>query len=77
MNGKVTCEALKKVRKQIADANGIPYEPAVCTHNGNCPGTCPACEAEVRYIERELAARKRKEGHLNIVGVAKDLLPSY
>ena len=77
MNGKVTCEALKKVRKQIADANGIPYEPAVCNHKGNCPGTCPACEAEVRYIERELTARKRKEGHLNIVGVAKDLLPSY
>ena len=76
MNGKVTCEALKKVRKQIADANGIPYEPAVCTHKGNCPGTCPACEAEMRYIERELAARKRKEGHLHIVGVAKDLLPS-
>ncbi len=77
MNGKVTCETLKEVRKQIADANGIPYEPAVCNHKGNCPGTCPACEAEVRYIERELAARKRKEEHLHIVGVAKDLLPSY
>ena len=77
MYGKLTCETLKKVRKQIADANGIPYEPAVCNHKGDCPGTCPACEAEVRYIERELAARKRKEGHLNIVGVAKDLLPSY
>ncbi len=76
MYGKLTCETLKKVRKQIADANGIPYEPAVCNHKGDCPGTCPACEAEVRYIESELAARKRKEGHLNIVGVAKDLLPS-
>ena len=76
MNGKVTCEALKKVRKQIADANGIPYEPVVCNHKGDCRGTCPACEAEMRYIERELAVRKRKEGHLHIVGVAKDLLPS-
>ena len=77
MNGKVTCEALKKVRKQIADANGIPYEPVACNHKGDCRGTCPACEAEMRYIERELAVRKRKEGHLHIVGVAKDLLPSY
>ena len=77
MNGKLTCETLKKVRKQIADANGIPYEPAVCTHKGNCPGTCPACEAEVRYIERELTARKNEKKHLHIVGVAKDLLPSY
>ncbi|MBQ4036429.1 MAG: membrane receptor RagA, partial [Paludibacteraceae bacterium] len=76
MNGKLTCETLKKVRKQIADANGIPYEPAVCNHKGNCPGTCPACEAEVRYIERELAARKNEKKHLHIVGVAKDLLPS-
>ena len=76
MNGKVTCEALKKVRKQIADANGIPYEPVVCNHQGDCRGTCPACEAEMRYIERELAARKNEKKHLNIVGVAKDLLPS-
>ena len=30
----------------------------------------------MRYIERELAVRKRKEEHLHIVGVAKDLLPS-
>lgn len=76
MNGKTTCNTLKAIRKQIADANGIPYEPVVCNHKGNCLGTCPACEAEVRYIENELARRKKQNGELNIVGVAKNILPS-
>lgn len=40
--GKKTCEFLRKVRQQVADANGIAYTPAVCTHKGECAGTCPA-----------------------------------
>ena len=30
-----------------------------CTHKGDCAGTCPKCEAEVRYLERELEKRQR------------------
>ncbi|MBQ4034978.1 MAG: carboxypeptidase-like regulatory domain-containing protein [Paludibacteraceae bacterium] len=73
---KVTCETLKTIRKQIADANGIPYEPHVCTYSGPCMGTCPACEAEARYIEVELAKRRLSKQPVNIIGVAKDWLPS-
>ena len=43
---KITCETLKAIRKQVADANGIVYTPAKCDFEGVCTGTCPACESE-------------------------------
>ena len=52
--GKKRCEILKGIRTKIAKANGIKYTPVKCTHEGDCPGTCPQCEAEVQYIEQEL-----------------------
>lgn len=55
--GKKICNELKKVRRQIAEANGIAYSPTECHHKGNCAGTCPACEAEVKYLEHELSLR--------------------
>ena len=68
--GKKTCETLKSIRKQIADANDIPYEPRVCTHKGDCMGTCPACESEMRYIEKQLNIRKMAGKAVKIVGLA-------
>lgn len=56
--GRKVCEELKSIRKQIADANGIKYEPKKCNHQGDCAGTCPACDAELTYLERELSLRK-------------------
>ena len=46
--GKVLCEALKEVRRRIAEENDIPLEIKECTYKGECRGTCPRCEAEVR-----------------------------
>ncbi len=57
-NGKKVCRELKSVRQGIADANGIEYTPVECSHEGDCPGTCPACEAEVRYLNHELNLRR-------------------
>mgnify|MGYP003342741501 CR=1 FL=1 len=57
-NGKKVCRELKAVRQQIADANDIEYTPNECTHKGDCPGSCPACESEVRYLERQLNLRR-------------------
>ena len=68
--GKKTCETLKAIRKKIADANEIPYEPVVCTHKGDCMGTCPACESEMRYIENQLNIRKMAGKAVKIVGLA-------
>ena len=49
--GKKTCEVLRAVRKRVADLNGIQYVPVECTHEGDCIGTCPACERERQYVE--------------------------
>ena len=46
--GKKICKTLKEVRMQVAKANDIRYAPTECQHEGDCAGTCPKCEAEVR-----------------------------
>ncbi|MBR0155999.1 MAG: hypothetical protein IJM20_00570 [Clostridia bacterium] len=61
MSGKTTCKTLKNIRKQIADANGIPFEVTECTYQGECPGTCPKCEAELKELDAALE-EKRKRG---------------
>lgn len=64
---------LKTIRKQVADANEIKYEPRECHYEGECRGTCPACEAEVRYIERELDLRRQLGKAVAIVGISAGL----
>ena len=68
--GKSTCKLLKSIRQQIADANGISYQPKECHHKGDCAGTCPACEAEIRYLERELKASKGNGFGMKVAGIA-------
>ena len=73
-NGKIKCETLKSIRKRIADMNDIPYEPIVCKHQGDCMGTCPACESEMRYIENQLNIRKLAGKEIKIDRLASDLV---
>ena len=68
--GKEVCLILKGIRQKIADANGISYQPKECHHKGDCTGTCPACEAEIRYLERELKARKGNGFGMKVAGIA-------
>ena len=70
VKGKSTCKLLKDIRQQIADANGISYQPKECQHKGDCTGTCPACEEEIRYLERELKARKGNGFGMKVAGIA-------
>ena len=57
MIGKQKCRILKEIRQKIADENDIPYVTRECTHQGNCSGTCPRCESELRYLENQLQIR--------------------
>ena len=70
VKGKSTCKLLKDIRQQVADANGISYQPKECQHKGDCTGTCPACEEEIRYLERELKARKGNGFGMKVAGIA-------
>lgn len=61
MKGKDKCRLLKQIRKEIAEANDIVYLTSECTYEGECSGTCPKCDAEIRYLDNEIA-RKIKDG---------------
>ena len=49
---------MKEIRRRIAEANDIEYVTSECRYKGECKGTCPRCEAEVRYLEQQLALRR-------------------
>ena len=72
-NGKNICHALKTIRKQVAEANGIDYTPAPCHFDGECSGTCPACEAEVQYIESQLGRLRLAGKAVKVAGLALGL----
>ena len=57
MLGKEKCRILKQIRQKIADENEIPYVTRECSFQGECKGTCPRCESELRYLEQQLALR--------------------
>jgi len=61
--GKKICNALKEIRKRIADANGIPYESEECRHEGDCLGTYPKCEDEFYSVNTRLFHLKFKSVH--------------
>lgn len=69
-HGKETCRILKELRHKIAEANDIVLETSECRFKGDCTGTCPRCESEVRYLERQLAAHRRAGNAVRLAGLA-------
>ena len=72
-HGKNICQQLKAIRRSIAEENNIPLEIPVCTYQGECRGTCPRCEAEVRYLEQQLAQHLKMGRVATVAGVAVSL----
>ena len=70
--GKRICSTLKELRKRIADANEIPFEIEACSHKGDCPGTCPKCEAEVRYLMNAIDKREQQGKPVVIEGLMNE-----
>lgn len=74
MNGKSKCKILKQIRQQIAAENDISYVVSECKHQGDCLGTCPKCEAEVRYLEEELRKKQLMGKKVAVAGVAATIM---
>lgn len=72
-HGKDICQYLKEVRERVARENAIPYETHECHYEGPCKGTCPRCEAEVKYLESELSRRSRLGKAASVAGIALSL----
>ena len=72
--GKYTCKILKEIRRQIAEENDINLVIEECTYKGDCLGTCPRCEAEVKYLEDQLASRKKAGKALKVAGISAAMI---
>lgn len=73
-NGKHTCKMLKQIRQKIAEKNGIEFVTQECRFKGDCSGTCPKCEAEVRYLEQQLQNRRLIGKSVAIAGISAGML---
>lgn len=76
MNGKKRCRILKQIRQKIADENDIPYVTRECTFKGECRGTCPKCEAELKYLEQQLEKKRRLGKSVAVTAVAAGITAS-
>ena len=69
-HGKKVCKILKDIRRQIAEKNDIAFITSECHFQGECKGTCPKCEAELRFLENELHKRKHLGKVATIAGIS-------
>ena len=76
MKGKNKCKILKQIRQRIADENDIPLVTQECSYQGECSGTCPKCEQELRYLEQQLARRQTLGKRVTVTALAAGLLAS-
>lgn len=73
MTGKEKCRLLKQIRKEIAEANGIVYLTSECNSSGkDCIGTCPKCDAELRYLDSELNRIAASGTPITLAGLSLD-----
>ena len=54
MTGRERCRLMKELRRTYADAEGLDIVISDCSYTGECTGTCPSCEAEMRAMARLL-----------------------
>lgn len=72
--GKQTCKILKEIRRQIAEANDIEFVTSECRYKGDCLGTCPKCEAEIRYLEQQLRDRSLAGKAVALSGISAGMI---
>ena len=68
--GKEKCEMLRRIRQGVARQYGLEYTPHECTHEGDCPGTCPMCDAELRDLQRQL--REKDVSEILVKGLTEE-----
>lgn len=70
MKGKEKCKALREIRRKIAENNDIEYITKECEFQGECKGTCPKCEAELAYLEKEVERRRKLGKAVVVTGIS-------
>lgn len=77
MNGKERCDFHKKIRAQIAAANNIDFTPHECTYEGDCSGTCHACDAEAQRLNTLIKEKESKGEHVIVNSLCEDWVPKH
>ena len=77
MPGKKKCKILREIRQKIADENDIPFVTEECRYKGDCKGTCPKCESELRYLEQQLEKRRNLGKTVTVSALAVGLAASF
>ena len=75
--GRRTCKILKEIRQQIADKNDIEYVTSECHFRGECEGSCPRCEEELKYLENELQKRRQLGKAVAIAGISLGMAGTF
>ena len=74
MLGKQKCRILREIRRKIATEYDIPLVTEECRYQGDCRGTCPKCESELRYLEEQLEKRRAIGKKVTVSAMAVGLL---
>ena len=69
MTEKEKCRLLKQIRKEISETNGIVYLTSECSFDGECEGTCPKCDAEIRYLDSEIQRLAQEGKSISLSGL--------
>lgn len=69
--GRRICDILKEIRNKVAKEGNIDLHQKECNYKGECSGTCPACEAELKKINESFNHKKL----LSLAGCVTMMLP--
>ena len=75
MTGKIKCEFLKAMRREIAEKNGIELALVPeCTYDGPCSGHCPVCDKEARALSDAIAELEKDGKAVKLDGEFADTI---
>lgn len=72
MTGKEKCTLLKQIRREIAESNGIPFQTEECDFDGYCPGYCPKCDEEIRFLDDAINRKALMGEKITLSGISVD-----
>ena len=56
---RTKCDILREIRRKVCELNGLEYTEKDCPHADGCrKGSCPACDAQLVRINRQLEAKR-------------------
>lgn len=68
MTGREKCRQLKHLRADIATVYGIEgFEFEECDFQGECTGTCPACDDELKQLTKLIEEAENRDGKRRIL----------